>query len=52
MEYMNFVSTAEAFEEELSSMGKSVANPVTSINSDRKKNDVEVFDPVGLYSKL
>ncbi|XP_028393759.1 lisH domain-containing protein ARMC9-like [Dendronephthya gigantea] len=38
MEYMNYVSAAEAFEEELSSVGKSASSPVTSIHGDRKKD--------------
>lgn len=42
MEYMNYASTKEAFEEELSSMGKSTS-PVVSIHSDRQKVDIEVF---------
>jgi hypothetical protein len=43
MEYMSYVSTKEAFEKELSSLGKSVSDPVVSIHSDKQKVDIEVF---------
>ena len=39
---MSYVSTKEALEKELSSMGKSVSHPVVSIYSDRQKVDIEV----------
>lgn len=39
---MNYASAKEAFEEELSSMGKSIS-PVVSIHSDHQEVDIEVF---------
>ena len=41
VEYMSYVSTKEALEKELSSMGKSVSHPVVSIYSDRQQVDIE-----------
>jgi hypothetical protein len=41
---MSYVSTKEALEKELSSMGKSISHPVVSIYSDRQKVDIEVFE--------
>ena len=40
---MNYVSTKEAFEKELLSMGKSASHPVVSTDSDQQTVDTEVL---------
>lgn len=43
MEYMSYISTKDAFEKELSCMGKWISLPIISIHSDGGKAGVQVI---------